>query len=189
MTTANKITILRMILVPVFMAFLMVPDSTACLTAALLVFIIASISDAVDGYIARNYNQISTFGKFMDPLADKMLTTSAFIVFVAHGRMSAWALMIILFREFMVSGIRLLAVSEGKVIAASMLGKIKTVSQMLAIIAGMILLYPVFPAAAAEVVTQVLIWICTAFTVISGAEYLLKNIHIFTSKEENEEQK
>ena len=186
MTTANKITVLRMVLVPVFMAFLLVPESIPCLTAAIFMFLLASVSDAVDGYIARHYNQITTFGKFMDPLADKMLTTSAFIVFVACGRMSPWALMIILFREFMVSGIRLLAVSDGKVIAASMLGKIKTVSQMLAITAGMILMYPLFPAAAAGIVTHALIWICTVFTVISGIDYLLKNIHIFKAKEEHE---
>ena len=186
MTTANKITILRMILVPIFMAFLLVSESVPCLTAAVVIFIIASISDAADGYIARHYNQISTFGKFMDPLADKMLTTSAFIVFVACGRMSPWASMIILFREFMVSGIRLLAVSGGKVIAASMLGKIKTVSQMIAIIAGMILMYPVFPATAAGVVTHVLVWICTIFTVVSGIDYLVKNIHIFKAKEEEQ---
>lgn len=184
MTTANKITIARMILVPVFMGLLLAAERTWCLTAAIIVFIAASVSDAADGYIARHYNQITTFGKFMDPLADKMLTTSAFIVFVAIGRMNPWALMIILFREFMVSGIRLLAVSGGKVIAASMLGKIKTVSQMLAIIAGIVLMYPAFPQGAAEVVTHALIWVCTWFTVISGIDYLVKNIHIFRAEEE-----
>ncbi|HIU49252.1 MAG TPA: CDP-diacylglycerol--glycerol-3-phosphate 3-phosphatidyltransferase [Candidatus Avimonoglobus intestinipullorum] len=187
MTTANKITILRMILVPVFMAFLLV-DSVACRNVALVVFILAAVSDAVDGYIARHYNQISTFGKFMDPLADKMLTTAAFVVFLAYGRMSPWALMIILFREFMVSGIRLLAVSEGKVIAASMLGKIKTVSQMVAIIAAIILMQPIFPPVAAKMTTHTLIWISTVFTIISGLDYLIKNRHIFSAKQQVEEE-
>ena len=112
MTTANKLTILRMILVPVFMVLMMI-EGAWWQTSALIVFIIASITDAVDGHIARNYNQITTFGKFMDPIADKMLTTAAFVVFVAIGRMSPWALMIILVREFMVSGIRLLAAADG----------------------------------------------------------------------------
>ena len=109
-------------------------------------------------------------------------------MFLAYGRMSPWALMIILFREFMVSGIRLLAVSEGKVIAASMLGKIKTVSQMVAIIAAIILMQPIFPPVAAKMTTHTLIWISTVFTIISGLDYLIKNRHIFSAKQQVEEE-
>jgi len=178
MNTANKLTILRIILVPVFMLFLTI-EGTAWQVAALVTFIVASLTDALDGYIARNYNQISTFGKFMDPLADKMLTTAAFIMFVSIGRMSPWALTIILVREFMVSGIRMLAVAEGKVIAASMSGKIKTVSQMVAIIAAIILLNPFFEEVSAKLITEILIWISTAATAASGVEYLVKNISVF----------
>lgn len=175
MNTANKLTILRMILVPFFMAFLAI-DSIIWQNVALLIFIIASVTDAVDGYIARNYNQITTFGKFMDPIADKMLTTAAFVMLLAIGRMSAWALMIILVREFIVSGIRLLAAAKGTVIAASMSGKIKTVSQMVAIIAAIILLNPFFPETTAVIITNVLIWISTIATALSGVEYVSKNI-------------
>lgn len=174
MNTANKLTVLRMILVPVFMALLMM-EGVWQQTLALVVFIIASVTDAVDGYIARNYNQITTFGKFMDPIADKMLTTAAFIVLLSLGRMSVWAFMLIMVREFMVSGIRLLASAKGNVIAASMSGKIKTVSQMVAIIAAIILLNPFFEENSAILITNILIWISTAATVASGIEYVVLN--------------
>lgn len=173
MNTANKLTLLRMISVPFFMAFLMM-DGAVWKTVALVIFILASITDAVDGYIARNYNQISTFGKFMDPIADKMLTTAAFVVLLSLGRMDPWALMLILVREFLVSGIRLLAVAKGTVIAASMSGKIKTVSQMVAIIAAIILLNPFF-GEQSKIISDVLIWISTVATVVSGIEYVWAN--------------
>ena len=182
MNTANKLTVLRMILVPFFMAFLMI-DSTWCRVTALIIFIAASITDAADGYIARHYNQTSTFGKFMDPIADKVLTTAAFVVLLSLGRMSPWALIIILVREFIVSGVRLLAAADGTVIAASMSGKIKTVSQMVAIIAAIILLIPYFSELAGEtapkIITEVLIWISTAATAFSGIEYVVKNRSVF----------
>lgn len=174
MNTANKITLLRVVLVPLFMA-LFLCESALCRILALAVFIIASITDAVDGYIARNYNQITNFGKFVDPLADKMLTTAAFVILVSYGRMSVWALMIVLAREFMVSGIRSMAAADGKVIAASMWGKLKTVSQMVAIIAAIILLLPYFPETAAKIITDILVWLSVVFTVISGADYLMQN--------------
>lgn len=174
MNLANKITLFRVVLVPVFMALMML-ESTGARVAALVVFIIASLSDAADGYIARNYNQITNFGKFVDPLADKMLTTAAFLILLHYGRMSVWALMIVLAREFMVSGVRLVAAADGKVIAASMWGKLKTVSQMVAIIAAIILLLPVFPETAAIVITDILVWLSVVFTVISGVDYLWKN--------------
>lgn len=177
MNTPNKLTVLRMVLVPFFMAFLM-QNAAWCRTVALAIFVIASITDAIDGHLARSRNQITTFGKFMDPIADKMLTTAAFVVLLSLGRMSPWALMIILVREFIVSGIRLLAAAKGTVIAASMSGKIKTVSQMVAIIAAIALLNPFFEAGAAKIITEVLIWISTAATALSGAEYVIKNINL-----------
>lgn len=182
MNTANKLTILRIILIPIFMA-LLTASGAGFHIAALVVFILASLTDAADGYIARHYNQVTTFGKFMDPLADKMLTTAAFIIFVSVGRMSPWALALILMREFAVSGIRLLAAANSNVIAASMSGKIKTVSQMVAIIAAIILLNPFFEENSAKLITEILIWISTAATVVSGAEYLIKNKNLLMSDE------
>lgn len=181
MNTANKITVLRIILVPIFMAFFLI-DSFTCRMIALAVFLIASVSDAADGYIARHYNQITTFGKFIDPIADKMLVTAAFVVLLHYGRMSAWALMIILAREFIVTGLRLVAVSEGTVIAASMWGKAKTVSQMTAIIAAMLLMNNVLPADISLLVTNIVIWISAVLTVISGADYLIKNRRLLNMK-------
>lgn len=166
---------LRIFLVPVFMAFMLMDDMVYKLIA-LAVFVIASATDGVDGYIARRYNQITTFGKFVDPLADKLLVSAAFIVLVYFGRMSPWAFLIVLAREFMVSGVRLVASAEGKVIAASMWGKLKTVSQMIAVIAAIILMNNnMCPEETAKLITDILIWISTVLTVFSGADYLIKN--------------
>ena len=170
MNTANKLTILRVILVPLFMIFLLC-EGTAMHIAALIVFIVASLTDMLDGQIARKYNQITNVGKFMDPLADKL-------IFMEQGIINSWALMIILAREFMVAGVRLSAAGEGNVIAASFWGKFKTVSQMVAIIATIILTLDngIVPAGAGTVVSAILIWISIVFTIISGVEYLIKNI-------------
>lgn len=184
MNTANKITLLRVLLVPFFMVFLMMPSS-ACHWIALAIFIIASATDGIDGYIARKYNQITTFGKFVDPLADKMLTTAAFVVFVADGRVAPWALFIIMAREFIVSGVRLLAVGEGKVIAASFWGKLKTVMHMVAIIAAIVLNEATFIPAhdtIAQPIIDVLMWITVALTVFSGIDYLIKNRNLMEMK-------
>ncbi|MCI5605193.1 MAG: CDP-diacylglycerol--glycerol-3-phosphate 3-phosphatidyltransferase [Clostridia bacterium] len=175
MNTANKLTLLRVVLVPFYMIFLLRPDFVSQMIA-LAIFIIASLTDALDGHIARKYNQITAFGKFVDPLADKMLITAAFLVFLAQGIMNVWAVMIVLAREFAVAGIRLSAVTEGKVIAASFWGKLKTVSQMLAVIAAMLLLnISVIPHEVSMLITNILIWISVIFTVFSGADYLIKN--------------
>ncbi len=174
MNTANKLTLLRVVLVPVFMAFLLT-DGTAWQFAALAVFIIASLTDMLDGQIARKCNQITTFGKFADPLADKMLTTAAFLVFLQRGYINSWAVMIVLAREFMVAGVRLEAVAQGKVIAASFWGKLKTVSQMAAIIIAILVLNIPFFGASSLIITNVCVWISVALTVISGADYLIKN--------------
>ena len=179
MYTANQFTLFRVVLVPVFMAFFMI-DATWAKIAAVCVFILASITDAIDGHIARSRNQITTFGKFADPLADKMLTTAAFIVLMYRGWMSPWALMIVLAREFMVSGVRLADASDGKVIAASMWGKVKTVAQMIAIIAAMLLM--IIGTDTVRLVSEVLIWISVILTVISGIDYLVKNWHLMKLK-------
>ena len=183
MNTANKLTLLRVVLVPVFMAFLLMNGSTAWQFAALAVFVIASLTDMLDGQIARRCNQITTFGKFADPLADKMLTTAAFLVFMQKGIINSWAVMIILAREFMVAGVRLAAVSEGKVIAASFWGKFKTVSQMAAIIIAILVLnISAVPQSAAVIVTNIFVWISVVLTVISGADYLVKNWNLMKLK-------
>lgn len=185
MNTANKLTLLRIVLVPVFMALLMI-DGAAYKWAALGVFVLASITDALDGHIARSRNQITTFGKFVDPLADKILTTAAFLVFLGMGVYKpisgTIALMVIMTREFMVAGVRLVSVGEGTVIAASMWGKLKTVAQMIAIIITIMLIAAMPERAAADLVIEILLWITVAFTVISGAEYLIKNWHLMKLK-------
>ncbi len=179
MNIANKLTVLRIIMVPVFMTFLMLDISNPVFVAmALVLFVVASLTDTLDGYIARHYNMITDFGKFMDPLADKMLTTAAFLCLMHHGRASAVAVMLILAREFIVSGIRLVAAGNGNVIAASIWGKMKTVFQMVAIIAAIILMFPFFPESAAIMISEILVWLSAIVTVISGADYVIKNIDI-----------
>lgn len=182
MNTANKITMIRVFLVPVFMVLFMI-DNTVCHYAALGVFILASITDAIDGHVARKYNQTTTFGKFVDPLADKVLTTAAFLILMYYGRMSVWALMIVLTREFMVAGVRLVAAGDGNVVAASMWGKLKTVTQMVAVVVAMLLL-PVekFLGVPARLISDILIWISVVFTIISGIDYLAKNWHLMKLK-------
>ena len=179
MNTANKLTLLRVVLVPVFMAFMLI-EGTAWQITALAVFIIASLTDMIDGKIARKYNQITTFGKFADPLADKMLITAAFLVFLQKGVINSWAVMIVMAREFMVAGVRLAAVAEGTVIAASIWGKLKTVSQMAAVIIALIVLN--IPSLNGVLITNVCIWISVILTVLSGADYLIKNWHLMKLK-------
>ena len=168
MTTANKITIFRMVLIPVFLVL----AYTGHMYWALAVFLIASLSDMADGYIARHYNQITDFGKFMDPLADKMLVLAAMCFFVEKGCMPGWAVAIVLFREFAVSGLRLVAAERQSVIAAAWSGKIKTTVTMIGLAAML-----VFPQ------VKALNWICNALilitTVYSGVEYFMKNIDVF----------
>ena len=182
MNLANKLTLLRVILVPVFMAFLLV-DTTMCQILALAVFIIASLTDMLDGQIARRCNQITTFGKFADPLADKMLTTAAFLIFMQKGIIDSWALMLILVREFTVSGVRLAAAGDGNVIAASFFGKFKTVAQMAAIIITILITnISAIPQSISYTMSGALIWISVVFTVLSGADYVIKNKHLLKLK-------
>ena len=170
MTTANKLTIARVFLIPVFLVFYYweFPGSRY---VALAIFIIASLTDLLDGYIARHYNQISDFGKFMDPLADKCLVVTALSVFVAEGTLAAWILAVVLVREFAVSGMRLIAVEKGIVIAAGWSGKIKTASTMVCIC---LILFGI--PHGLNVVCQIVILVTTVY---SGVEYFVKNWDVF----------
>lgn len=163
MTTASKLTLLRVVMIPAFMALLLLGYSWF----ALAVFILASLTDFVDGYIARHYNQVSDFGKFLDPLADKLLVFAAMLIFIQWNRMPAWAVMITLTREFAVSGLRMVAASKGMVLAAAWSGKIKTAAAMVGICAMI-----AFPSALMD---QIVTWVVILTTLYSGCEYFAKN--------------
>jgi len=167
-TTANKITLLRVVLIPVFLVL----AYTGHRITATVVFIIASLSDLLDGYIARHYNQVSNFGKFMDPLADKMLVLSAMCFLVEKGQMPGWVVAIILFRAFAVSGLRLIAAERQHVIAAGWSGKVKTTCTMVGLC--FILVLTQYPALDLFVSAVILIT-----TVYSGVEYFIKNKDVF----------
>ncbi len=166
MNTANKLTMLRVVMIPVYLALWHL-DFGWNRYAALAVFILASLTDLLDGYIARSRGLVTDFGKFMDPLADKVLVLTAMICFCAMGRFPAWALVVVIFREFAVSGLRLIAVEGGRVIAAGWSGKVKTASTMICLC----LMHLSIP--------DVLIWACVLVivvtTVYSGVEYFVKN--------------
>lgn len=168
-TTANKITIFRIVLIPVFLVL----AYTGLKYWALAVYIIACLSDVADGYIARHYNQVSNFGKFVDPLADKMLVLSAMCFFIENGQMPGWAVAIVLFREFAVSGLRLIAVEQSRVIAAARSGKIKTGCTMVGLGAMLVFgqQYPVV-----NLVCYILIIVTTVY---SGVEYFVTNRDVF----------
>ena len=170
MTTATKITMLRVVMLPIYMVFMYLSggQSNLWMWIGLGVFILASITDFVDGYIARKYNQVSDFGKFLDPLADKLLTIAAMAMFCQWGSFPAWALMIVLTREFAVSGLRMVAGPKGKVIAAGKSGKFKTASSMVGLCAMM-----VFPANV--YVAWVVVTLIVITTVYSGVEYFIQN--------------
>ena len=168
MNLPNKLTVGRIIAVPFFVAAYMLE----WYIVAFVIFILASITDMLDGQIARRYNLVSNFGKFADPLADKILVYSAFCLFIGE-LMPAWMLIVILTREFVVSGIRAVAASEGIVIAAGMSGKIKTVLQMIAV--PMMLLVPIIPSVVFYYITMVFLWASLVMTVYSGIEYVVQN--------------
>ena len=178
MTTANKITIFRVICIPVFIV-LMYLEGAAYRNAALAVFVIASLSDFLDGYIARHYNQVSNFGKFMDPLADKMLVITAMLLFVEQGRMPGWMLALVVGREFAVSGLRLVAVEQGRVIAAAKSGKVKTACTMVGIILMLALGVPV---SAPDYVGIACNWVILVTTLYSGVEYFIVNRDVLKSE-------
>lgn len=167
----NKLTLFRMFLVPVFVLFFLarIPSEPACDWIAVVIFIVASLTDMLDGQIARKYNLITNFGKFMDPLADKVLVDSALICLVALQRIPAWIVVIIIAREFTISGFRLIAAEKNVVIAANYWGKFKTAFQMVMVIL-MIVNIP-----ALHILTDIVMWIATALTVISLVTYLAQN--------------
>ena len=173
MNTANKLTLLRVFLIPVFLvvAYWGFPGSRY---VALAIYIVACLTDLLDGYIARHYNQVSDFGKFADPLADKMLVTAAMLWFVEIGQMPAWALLIVIIREFAVSGLRMIASDTGRVIAAGWSGKVKTASTMVCICL-MLFGIPHW----LNLVCQGVILVTTVY---SGVEYFVKNWDVFSEK-------
>ena len=167
-TTATKITLLRVAMIPVFLVL----AYTDHRIIATVVFILASLSDLLDGYIARHYNQISNFGKFMDPLADKMLVLSAMCFLVEKGQMPGWVVAVVLFREFAVSGLRLVAAERQRVIAAAWSGKIKTTCTMVGLC--FVLVFTQYPWLNMLVSAVILIT-----TIYSGVEYFMKNKDVF----------
>ena len=170
MTLASKITLVRIAFIPIYMLFMYLSGGNTGLwmLLSLAIFILASLTDYVDGQIARKFNQVSDFGKFLDPLADKLLTIAAMVMFCQWGRFPAWGLMIVLTREFAVTGLRLVAVGKGKVIAAGWSGKIKTAATMIGLCAWM-----AFPDM--QMLGAVVAGIIIITTVYSGFEYFVRN--------------
>ncbi len=172
MNLPNKLTVLRVFLIPLFVAALLIGALPFNVLIALIVFALASITDWFDGRIARKNNLVTTFGKFLDPLADKMLVMSALCCFTYLRWIDPVAVVIILAREFMVSGLRLVVANEGVVVAAGIWGKLKTAFTMIALIAIMVLMQFVGLKTATFAINEVLIWIATVLTIISGGVYL-----------------
>ena len=167
MTTANKITLARMMLIPIFM-YSAISEGAQGNFVALALFAIASLTDGIDGKIARKYNQITDFGKLVDPLADKLLVMSALLILLEQGILSSWACIIILAREFVVSSLRSIAASKGVVLAAAFWGKLKTLSQLVCDV----VLY------GSLTLKKLSIWVMVFFTVFSGYDYLKRNFYL-----------
>ena len=179
MNLPNKLTIMRVILIPFFVFFLLSPYFPAYGNyIAVAIFIVASLTDMLDGKIARKYNLVTKFGKFMDPLADKLLVCSAMICLIELDRLAAWIVIVIIAREFIISGFRLVASDNGVVIAASYWGKFKTTFQMLMIIVLILNLGGVF-----DMIGLVLTWIALILTVVSLIDYLVKNKQVILEGE------
>ena len=170
MTTASKITVIRVAFIPLFLVMMYLSGGQVNIWQwiAFGIFVIASITDFIDGHIARKYNQVSDFGKFLDPLADKLLVISAMVMLCQWGRMPAWALMIVLTREFAVTGLRLVAVGKGNVIAAGLSGKVKTASTMIGLCVMMVFHALVW-------LDWVVVILIVLTTVYSGVEYFIQN--------------
>jgi CDP-diacylglycerol--glycerol-3-phosphate 3-phosphatidyltransferase len=187
MNLPNKITVFRMVLVPFFLLLVAIEAIPFNITIATVIFIIASITDHIDGHLARKYNLVTDFGKLMDPLADKILVTSALIALVEFGEVSTWMVVVIIAREFAVSGLRSIAAGDGKVIAASFWGKVKTTTQMIAIIGFLIKLIgereeymmKIFDAVPFldgffNIVPMAAMYLAVFFTLMSGIDYFVK---------------
>ncbi|MDT8716406.1 CDP-diacylglycerol--glycerol-3-phosphate 3-phosphatidyltransferase [Clostridium sp. 19966] len=195
MNLANKLTVVRIFLIPVFLIFIAVRGIPYGTILATLVFILAALTDKLDGYIARSRNQITKFGKLMDPLADKLLVTAAFISLMEYRVIPGWAAIIIIARELAVTGLRSIAASEGIVLAAGLWGKLKTVAQIVAIIlcllqvnvtqqkelTNFILQYPGLKEFL-TVVSPIALWIAVIITLFSGFDYFIKNRHVIKTE-------
>ncbi len=176
-TIPNQITLSRILFVPLLM-FLILFDSDVTRILAMVLFFLAAVSDAVDGYIARSLNQTSLFGKFADPIADKLLIAGALIALLQLGELSAWAVLVIIAREFLVTGLRILAISEGEAIGASLLGKAKTISHVALVLAILIdVSFAIGPAW--NVVRAVTLGLALALSVVSGGEYFYRSRRLF----------
>ena len=174
MNLPNKPTTLRVILIPVFLLVLFFMEAPGNRYGAVVIFVAASLTDFLDGHLARKYHLVTNFGKFMDPLADKLLVMSALVSMVALEDLPAWVVIVILAREFTITGFRTLAMEANIVMAASWWGKIKTATQMVMIIVVLLEM----PFAAMPVIETVLVGLAVLFTVISGVDYIVKNIQV-----------
>ena len=172
MNLPNKLTILRVIMIPFFVFFMLWPVVPYSNLIAVVIFCVASFTDFLDGYLARRDGLVTNFGKFMDPLADKLLVCAAMICLVETGKIPSWVVIIIISREFIISGFRLIASDNGVVIAASYWGKFKTVFQMVMIV------LMIADIAAIQIVTDIVMWIALVLTVVSLIDYLKKNWHV-----------
>ncbi len=176
MNLANKLTMSRILMIPVFIALLVFSkdNDSVYRYAALGVFVVAAATDALDGHVARKYNMITDFGKLMDPLADKILVSSALIILTELGNIDSWIVAIVIAREFIISGIRLIATEKNIIIAASPLGKLKTVSQMLSIILMLLSIESI------HVITNISIWLMCILSVVSLLDYIIKNKNVIS---------
>lgn len=189
MNIPNQLTVLRILLIPVFLILFLIPFNWGTFTVlestitvahliATIVFVVASITDWLDGYLARKHNLVTNFGKFADPLADKLLVMAAFIALVGADIIPSWAVVLIVSRELAITGLRLLLAEGGEVNAANMLGKIKTFTQLVAI---PLLMLSNFPFAATGIrVDLIIFYVCVFFTVLSGINYFYQNRHVFS---------
>lgn len=184
MNIPNKLTTTRMILTPIFLLLFTIDSIPYHYMLAMLVFIVGSITDFLDGNIARKYNIVTNFGKLADPLADKMLTTSALLGLMALGYCNVWIIFIVLFREFGISSIRLIAASEGVVIPANIWGKVKTVTQMVCMVVIMCILtlqkdFAVIPDSfPTAIVSNILLGITALLTIVSGVTYVIQGTKV-----------
>ena len=186
MTTATKITFVRVFLIPVFMVCMYLSESVECMKyLALAVFAVASLTDLVDGQIARRCHQVTDLGKFLDPLADKVLVISAMAMFCEWGQFPAWTLMIVLAREFAVSGLRMIAAGKGNVIAAARSGKIKTAVTMSGLCVMLLLRGSLFTRLLGSCTVSAVNWtvvgLIAVTTLYSGVEYFIRNISVLAS--------
>lgn len=190
MNLPNKLTMFRVILIPFFLVFILLGDKLSCsYLIASGIFVIASLTDLLDGKIARKYNLVTDFGKFMDPMADKLLVSAALIVFAGFGIMPSWVIFVMIGREFVISGFRLIAAEKGVVIAAGKWGKFKTASQMVMCIFVMFHLDKFLWASSGfelyktfDIIKDVLMYICLALSIISLLDYLIRNRKLLADK-------